>query len=269
MTEGAEERQVLRRLSGRSRYYARTDTERVVPSVTTVFSLTPKPYLLNWVVKLASEWAAEHTLDLMPLTVEERVALIKAETRTLREEGARKGTQLHDYAEQYVWLGTVEPPRTLPERGVIEICDWLNPHVLFSEAMVWNGRFGYAGTVDGIWEVTFDGRVETWLIDWKTSRSRTAEWAMQVSAYGHAETVFDGRGNEFPLPHIDRLCILWVPYDGPWAVLPVLNTDPAWEAFLAALAVLRWHDTNGVTDVLGEPLYGLTTAEAKGTEQHD
>ena len=257
----SEDRPVLQRLSGRSRRYARLDLGRIVPSVTTVVSLTPKPYLMNWVVKLAAEWAAAHTLDLMPMTYEERVAVIKAETTVLREEGARKGTLLHEFAEQYVWLGTVEPPRSKPEQSVIDIIDQLQPNVLFTEAMVWNGTHGYAGTLDGVWEVTFDGRVETWLVDWKTSKSRSAEWALQAIAYRNAETIFDGRGHEFPMPHIDRMVVLWVPFDGPWAVLPVEEEDGDWLAFLSALRVLRWHDQRGVTDVLGEPLYGLTSAD--------
>ena len=66
----SEDRPVLQRLSGRSRRYARLDLGRIVPSVTTVVSLTPKPYLMNWVVKLAAEWASAHTLDLMPMTYE-------------------------------------------------------------------------------------------------------------------------------------------------------------------------------------------------------
>jgi hypothetical protein len=269
MPEPQENRQVLHRIDGRrggvGRHYARLDLGRIVPSVTTVVSLTPKPYLMNWVVKLAAEWVATHTYDLMPMTWEERVAIIKAETRALREEGARKGTALHDYAEQYVWLGTVEPPRTLPEQAVIDIVDQLQPNVLFTEAMVWNGTVGYAGTLDGVWEVTFDGRVETWVIDWKTSKSRSAEWALQQEAYRRAETIFDGRGNEYPMPHIDRCVILWTPFDGDWAVLPVQTTEQDWEAFCASLRVLRWHDQRGVTDVLGPPLYGLTSAPSTET----
>jgi hypothetical protein len=61
------------------------------------------------------------------------------------------------------------------------------------------------------------------------------------------------------MPHIDRIVVLWVPFDGPWAVLPVQAGEFEWATFRAALQVLRWHDAQGVQDVLGPPLYGLTS----------
>src|SRR6188768_1605904 len=183
---------VLSVLPGRSRYYLRSDPGREpykVPSVTTVTGLTPKPYLMNWVVKLAAEWAATNVLDLAPLPLGERVQRIKDETRTLREEGAKKGTALHDFAEQYLWLGPPSWPwePNHAEQAVMQILALLKPTVLATEVKVWNGTVGYAGTIDGLWRVTIDGREETWLVDWKTSKSRTAEWVMQLLAYRNAE----------------------------------------------------------------------------------
>ena len=47
---------------------------------------------------------------------------------------------------------------------------------------------------------------------------------MQLEAYRRAETIINPLGQELPMPHIDRLCVLWTPYDGPWEVMPVLAT---------------------------------------------
>lgn len=238
---------------GIGRTYVRPATGQVVYSVTTVVSLTPKPYLMNWVVKLAAEWAAANVMDLYQLAYEDRVDAIKAATRLLREEGATKGTALHDYAEQYAWIGVVNPPQTRPERAVVAIIDLLKPEVLFNESMVWNGTIGYAGTLDGVWRVLWEGVWETWLIDWKTSKSRSAEWAIQQKAYAMAETIIDATG-EHPMPHIDRTVILWVPYDEPWSIVPVDATLHEWEAFLAARRFLAWTQDRRIGDVFGDPL---------------
>lgn len=247
---------------GTGRHYARTDSGRLVPSVTTVVSLTPKPYLLNWVIKLASEWAAANHDYLTDFTYEERVDFIKGATRELREEGASKGTALHDYAEQYVWLGIVDPPVTRPEHAVVEIVDMLQPRILFTECMVWNGTVGYAGTLDGVWQVEWEGRVETWLIDWKTSKSRGHEWGLQQEAYRRAETIVDGRGAEWPMPAIDRMVILWCPYASDWTMLEVVQSDDLWEAFKAAHAFFRWSETSTV----GETFQELGRKTATSTE---
>jgi hypothetical protein len=248
---------------GSGRTYVRPLTGEVVPSVTTVISLTPKPYLLNWVVKLAAEWAADNIGHLADMGEwEEQVAAIKAATRELREEGATKGTSIHDYAEQYVWLGVVDPPVNAPQRAVIDIVETLNPLCRFTEAVVWNGTVGYAGTLDGVWDVMYEGREETWLIDWKTSKSRSAEWALQQEAYRRAETIIDGRGNEYPMPHIDRCVILYVPFDSPWEVFEVLSGDREWVSFQDHLRVLGWHNKVKVGDIYSDPLVSQVDCEA-------
>ena len=243
---------VLHALPGRSRHYARTDRGVVVPSVTTIVGLTPKPYLLNWVVKLAAEWAADNAEALAQMDWLERVETIKRETRVLREEGAKRGTALHEFAELYLWAGVFEPGSlNNATAGVVAILERLQPEVLYTEAVVWNGDVGYAGTVDGVWRVCTAEGYETWLIDWKSSKSRSAEWAIQLEAYKRAETIFAPDGTEHLMPYIDKTVVLWTPYEGPCGILPVLTTNSEWEAFIAAARVLHWTRVRGVKEVFG------------------
>jgi hypothetical protein len=66
--------------------------------------------------------------------------------------------------------------------------EWVSQHdvkPILSEATVWSNTHGYAGTLDGVWEV--DG--VRYLLDVKSSRNIFDEHRMQISALANADVV--------------------------------------------------------------------------------
>lgn len=139
-----------------------------------------------------------------------------SEAEEIKAIAGDKGTKVHQAINRLVCGGTVgmedsfENPRTYqgepltPEEYfcVMTFHEWFEktrPEVIDAEYVVWNERYGYAGTVD--LKVRIDGVV--WIIDIKTSKQIWPSMEIQIAAYKRADT---------SLPKNSRLAILQVGY---------------------------------------------------------
>lgn len=228
------------------RMYARTrggDPE--VPSITTVLDVLNQR-MEWWEAWCATDAAIEHSERLvavtrMPPGGEKRYRLRKAKDWIMeaanrdRDDAARRGDLVHDYAEQHCLrqIGRASADDIVASEAACEaggassylpvfqqFWDEWQPRVLEPEATVWNSKVGYAGTTDLICELTVRGRKVIACIDWKTKRAlfkangrRKSEdlrdyTGMQVCAAARAEELWvpgeDPMGSEdtwLPFPY--------------------------------------------------------------------
>lgn len=158
------------------------------PSVTSVLRLVDKSSLIQWAVNLAVEWCVNNLDALMSRSVEAGIKSGKYRWKDYRNERASVGDGIHATIEAE-HLGTWSFPVLDEEQSQI-IDQWrdLNTrHVIkpiYSEMTVFDTDRGYAGTLDGIWEI--DGKV--CLVDIKTSKSTWPEHWYQLGALWQAPT---------------------------------------------------------------------------------
>lgn len=187
----------LARATDHGRMYARTrGGELVHPSITTVLDVL-NPNLEWWEARCAVDTAVQHSGLLhevvsMPEGPERTKRLKKARAflegtaERDRDESARRGDAVHNYAEvlclHHQGLRTMDDLERERQMCVVEgvekylehvhqfFADFA-PKVLQPEATVWNDTIGYAGTTDLICELTIRGQQVTTVADWKTKKA--------------------------------------------------------------------------------------------------
>jgi len=176
-----------------------------------------------------------------------------------------RGTRFHDAVEA-ISLGErpvvddeIEPYLRQWQRWM----DRYQPRMLMAEAPVYNVELGYAGTLDGIWELP--GWPRPLVYDYKTtdkppsaaSRPPYEQAAWQLSAYAHASEVgvlkeqrYSGRKRYYVydptvsherLPEVDLdvgLAIIVSPWD--IRAVPTVIGEPTWSSFQDVLAVAQF-----------------------------
>ena len=177
---------------------------------------------------------------------------------------AARGTDLHNAAEQLA-LGnepTIEEAHRPYLDQFLRFLDDFAPTYLMSEAPVYNLKYLYAGTCDGV--VVIDG--QRLLFDIKTtkhskssgkSRPPYDEAVLQIAAYRHAELVgllservethrgryyaFDPAKHTEPMPQTDgAACLVISPHD--YELLPVRANEEVFNAFLHVLGIARFRE---------------------------
>ena len=153
----------------------------------------------------------------------------------VRDERAEVGTGIHETIESIHTGGWNFPPLDDEQNRIMEQWRLLNerytitPHR--SEFTVWGGlhrlsgadigRTSWAGTADGLWDVTDNKTGEQWLnlfTDLKTSKNTWPEHWLQLSALRHADAIMvkgeDGTWTEEPMPEGDGTAIFHLREDG-------------------------------------------------------
>lgn len=176
-----------------------------------------------------------------------------------------RGTRFHDAVEA-ITLGEVPVLDEEIEPYIRQWYRWMDryqPRMLMAEAPVYNVVEGYAGTLDGIWELADWPRPLVY--DYKTtdkppsapSRPPYEQAAWQLSAYAHATEVgvlkeqrYSGRKRYYvydptvahqPLPEVDLevgLAIIVSPWD--IRAVPTVIGEPTWQSFCQVLAVAQF-----------------------------
>lgn len=218
------------------------------PGVTTVTDVLDKPALTKWHRTQVAEAAianAERLLaDRQSGNVDAAVAYLLA-IRTEGTAGRERGSRIHALLESVLRREpVVVDPR---DQGAIDGARaWLNERQikpLEVEAFLIHETLGYGGTCDLIAEI--DG--ETWLLDWKTSKSVAwpsgivySDLKLQLAAYARAEFIArPGDSTRYPVPAITRYGIVHVT-DAGTRLYPADVTDADWNAYRACLFLHGW-----------------------------
>lgn len=207
------------------RYYSDPAGGPNLVSVTNVLGTSIHKHALQpWAVKLTVEYVLANRMAVARRALTDRTALIKelkAVHKTASETAMDLGDRIHKAAEARV-LGAPVPADA-------EVAPYLHQldrffelwgvdfteHVHATEITCLHRRLGYAGTADlMVWLPTGKGgRLELWLIDYKTSATRSAksvypENTQQLAALRYCETVLLPDDTDEPMPRIQRTGVL-------------------------------------------------------------
>lgn len=242
------------------------------PSVTTILSNgVPKPFLVNWAKKVTAEYAVEN-IDLLTQLIgtDEKGAIdwLKGAAYRQRDEAAEIGSMLHDFAEDISMGKQVELPEGINPsvekmgRNFLDFMETVDPTFTAVEAVVFNTKEGYAGTLDSLIVTSYEpildalgwseDRPMTLMCDIKTGKGVYPEVGLQLAAYANAEFVGLSDGSTVEMPPVDGAVVLHV-RPQRWQLVPVSIGQEVYEAFLVAKAVSEW-TTGGKDNVLGNPL---------------
>lgn len=240
------------------RYYSDPTGGPDLVSVTNVLdtSVNKTRSLMPWAVKVTLEWIFEHRMEVARRAITDRDALtkqLKQIHRDVRDTASDLGTDIHRAAEQWLLRAPFAVTREVaPYLHQLEkfLAFWgvdVDKHVEAAEITCLHRRLGYAGTADlMIWLPTGPGRIlELWLIDFKTSATRSAkdvypENTQQLAALRYCETVLLPDDTELPMPKIQRTGVLNLRAKSHALVEMPAGRD-AHKAFRGALANALWH----------------------------
>lgn len=222
------------------------------PSVTTVLSNgLPAPALKAWGERLVAEYAVDNIDAWRRLNRSDAIDHVKrAPFRQLNAAGNR-GTDIHTIAERILdginpnsWEGQTYGHHA---QHIADFLDDYEVNVLGYEKTVVNDQDGYAGSYDLLARINN----ETWLIDWKTSKSVYGKFGVQLAAYANATWQITAQTAE-PMPAVDRLGVVHLT-DVGYRFIPVeARIEDLYEIFQAALVISQFTIT-GERHVLGEP----------------
>jgi len=239
-----------------------------VPGVTTIIGDgVPKPVLINWAANATAEYALDHWDDLGGLNPSKRLKELQGARYIVKDEAARRGTEVHRAAEQLLAGKSVKVPEEIA--GHVEsyarFLDEFQVMPLFVEFSCVSYRWGYAGTADlyaGL--VLPDKGPVQMLLDLKTTRSGVfGETALQLAGYRYADFwVVDDKEVEPEQP--DYCGAIHVRADG-YDLVPVEVGEQQHKAFLYAMKVGEF--VAGSRDLIGAPIIAPTTSTFRLTRE--
>lgn len=239
------------------RYYQDPAGGPDLVSVTNVLGTSvAKAALMPWAVKVTVEWILDHRMEVARRAITDRVELTKQIKQIhveARDQASDLGTRIHKAAEQRLLGAPFAVDREVgPYLAQLEafLGFWgvdIDKHVEAAEITCLHRRLGYAGTADlMIWLPTGEGRaLELWLIDFKTSATRSAksvypENTQQLAALRYCETVLLPDDTEQPMPEIQKTGVLNLRAKSHALVEMPAGRD-AHKAFRGALVNALWH----------------------------
>ena len=187
-----------------------TEDRRIVPSITTVLKAENKPAIAQWTADQTAGYAVANAERLLTQSEDwgfkhlrwyyKREASIEGDGLNIRDwaggvrdDAADMGTAIHEWIQ-----ADLVPELPFPDLDAQGEPFWqmverweqwkagkeIIPHR--TEASVWNDEAGYAGTLDGVWEI--DGKY--CLMDIKSSRGLYTSTWMQLAALFYAPEMF-------------------------------------------------------------------------------
>lgn len=210
----------IRRKDTQKGHYYVDAVGRRVPGVTTILDGgLPKKALINWAGNATAEAALNNWDALSKLPPAARLAKLKSARYEDKDTAAKRGTEVHYYAEQLANGKDVQVPKELV--GHVEayarFLDEWQVKPLLVEFSVASERYGYAGSGDliaDLWDGE-DARWVRWLLDVKTNRTGIyGETALQLAAYRYADHLVDAKGSAGAVPEVERAGAIHVRTDG-------------------------------------------------------
>lgn len=260
-----------------------SDQPERFPSVTTLLKDgVPKTALQYWV----GTQCANFVLDNYELVGQARQGtngrkvaydMIRNAPWNTRDTAADMGTILHDYAEHRAMglnrLQALDALQLLPETAAafagfqqhweLWYDEW-KPEFERTEFTVFNRRYGYAGTGDGL--ACFRGYGLT-LFDYKSTKPGRQghgiypETALQLNAYAHGEFIGLRNGTEAEMPEVRSLLAVNIRHNG-YHVIQAELSERAFRAFLYASQVARFvkEGAGFLSAPLAPPIQEVATA---------
>ena len=157
---------------------------------TSVTGTLPKPWMGRWAANTVAAFAVDNWKDLAVMTKRGREDRLKKSPWEKRDDAARRGTVVHEAVEKFITGGSLSTEMTEDERAcALSAMGFLADHGLgtpsaATEMTLVNLTHGIAGTVD-LYDVNPAG--ESWMVDWKTSKSIYREHAVQQAIYQNCE----------------------------------------------------------------------------------
>lgn len=212
-----------------------------VEGVTTIINGgIPKPALVGWAARSVAERVIERRNVLTQLNDAEIMNILRnVPYEELGTAGVR-GTEVHRLAAELGRGKTIDVPDAM--LGYVDAYRswwdaWHPIDPVIVEATVINRQYSYMGTLDWLAAIPDLGLT---LLDIKTAKSGVfAETALQLAAYGHAETIVVD-DQELPMPGpIDTYAALWLLPDS-WVFYPMDVGEAEFRTFLYAGGIHRW-----------------------------
>ena len=204
-----------------------------ISGVTTILSAgLPKVQLRDWAARFTASYAVDHWEELATKPISKRMEEIRQSSYQHRNAMARRGSEIHSYADRLTQGEEVDVPEELTRHvdNYLRFVDEWQLRELYHEAVIVSYRWKYAGTFD----VMGDMAGARWLLDFKTGDSGIyPEVALQLAAYRYADALVDEHGNEIPMPSVDKCGVVWIRADG-YDVLPITADAEVFRTFLYA-----------------------------------
>ena len=226
--------------SGRSGHRYFLDGAPVEGVTTIINGGVPKPALVGWAAREVAERVIARRNILTELNDDEIMNILRNVPWEERDKAAVRGTEVHRIAAELARGATVDVPELLV--GYVDAYRswwdaWHPIEPVIVEATVINRRYSYMGTLDWLGAIPELGLT---LLDIKTGKSGVfAETALQLAAYGNAETWIAAGDTETAMPPIDTYAALWLTPDS-WVFYPFDVGAAEFRAFLYAGEIHRW-----------------------------
>ena len=172
-----------------SRYYRRNG--KYYPSITYVLQYYPKgKFFEDWLKKVG--YSSEHIV----------------------RKAGEEGTQVHEMIEEYLngkelnFLSPTGYPQYNPNiwqmfLRFVDFWEEYNPKLIETEVHLFSDEIKVAGTCDMVCEIEIDGKIELWIIDFKTSNHLQTTYDLQTAIYGKCYGECFGK-------KADRYGVLWL-----------------------------------------------------------
>jgi len=246
------------------RTYVSRKTGAAYPSVTTILDVIHSPALLYWGPKAAAEYAVANWQALSGLPPTERAAEIKGAPWKQRDEAAEIGSAAHACIEKYV-LGEDVPDYTDSEIAprMVQFARFeeeYKPEWIAAEMTVFNDKWGYAGTLDGIARIPQLGGV--CILDVKTGNGVYEKAGMQLNAYAYAEWAEVGDNDSVLRMKLPDAAFVLHLQKTQYRIIPVTLSDEMFQSFTVARRLV---DLMAAVkqNALGEPIVSKETLEEK------
>jgi hypothetical protein len=220
------------------------------PSVTTILRIIDKPALTGYLMAQVARAAVDNPLAFQTVLLEQGdKAAVNYLVQKAREPAARAsaiGTGVHTIADMALRASVAASEAFQIPEAWIPYAEAFSAFtddysartaVVSSEKAVMNLTEGYGGTYDMLIQISG----ELWLLDVKASVGLYPEYALQLSAYQHAEFIMlPGDPQRYAMPSVQRTGLLWLKADGSYQLVEYPVTDRDYMAFLAAKELWEW-----------------------------
>ena len=142
---------VTRRVDGRNGgHWYRLDGDKVDGVTTVIGNGVPKPALVPWAAREVATFAVDNFDTIRDLKRDEAIDLLKGAHWRERDRAARRGTEVHGYAEQMINGEEVDIPEELVGHvdSYIHFLQDFNVQPVLVEVVVGNRTHRWMGTID-------------------------------------------------------------------------------------------------------------------------